>query len=96
MRSVDLQRLFLLAALWGGSFLFMRVAVPILGPLCTAWLRMGIAALILGIYVAVTKSKLELRERASAYFVTGLLNSAIPFVLFCTAELRLSASWGRY
>ena len=94
MRPEDLRRLFTLAGLWGGSFLFMRIAVPVLGGVMTAWLRMGIASLTLALYFAVTKPKLELRERAVPYFVLGLLNSAAPFALFCSAELRLSASMG--
>ena len=32
MDSASLFRLFLLAAIWGGSFLFMRIGVPVFGP----------------------------------------------------------------
>ena len=43
MRAADYARLFLLAAIWGGSFIFMRVLAPALGPLPTADLRVLIA-----------------------------------------------------
>ena len=42
MRSRDLAELLLLAALWGGSFLFMRVATPQFGPLALIALRVGL------------------------------------------------------
>ena len=32
MRGLEIAELLLLAALWGGSFLFMRIAAPVLGP----------------------------------------------------------------
>lgn len=35
MTPADTRRLLLLATLWGGSFLFIRVAVPVLGPVVT-------------------------------------------------------------
>jgi drug/metabolite transporter (DMT)-like permease len=44
MRLRDLSDLILLAALWGGSFLFMRYAAPAFGPLPLIWLRVAIAA----------------------------------------------------
>ena len=47
MRRRDVAELLALAALWGGSFLFMRVAVPAFGPLALAFLRVFGAALML-------------------------------------------------
>ena len=37
------RRLILLAALWGGSFIFFRIAAPELGPILVAFLRVVIA-----------------------------------------------------
>ena len=34
MKAPDLARLVFLAALWGGSFIFIRIAAPVLGPIC--------------------------------------------------------------
>lgn len=39
MRIADYLRLLLLAAIWGASFLFMRIAVPQFGAINTAFLR---------------------------------------------------------
>ena len=47
MKSSDLIRLVTLAAIWGGSFAFMRVLAPVLGPVLTAELRVLIAGLAL-------------------------------------------------
>lgn len=47
MRQRNLLDLLLLAAVWGGSFLFMRLAVPEFGPIALIELRVGLAALVL-------------------------------------------------
>ncbi|HBH65129.1 MAG TPA: EamA family transporter, partial [Erwinia persicina] len=39
MKQGDIGRLVLLAAIWGASFMFMRVATPYFGSLNTAFLR---------------------------------------------------------
>lgn len=50
MKPIDFARLLLLAALWGGSYLFMRIAAPVLGVFLTIGLRVTLAAATLGIY----------------------------------------------
>src|SRR5690606_15902143 len=45
MSKLDFFKLILLSAIWGGSFLFMRVAAPEFGPIALVWLRVAIAAL---------------------------------------------------
>ena len=47
MRPADLARLCALAAMWGASYLFMRLAVPHLGPVLMIELRVLIAGLAL-------------------------------------------------
>lgn len=42
--------LLLLAALWGGSFLFTRIAAPVLGPFLTIALRVSVKAAALLVY----------------------------------------------
>ena len=92
MRPADVWRLMILAALWGGSFIFMRVGAPALGAVCTAEMRVSVAALCLLGYAWVTRARLELRERWVQYLVIGAVNSAIPFALISGAEVRLTAS----
>ena len=92
MKASDLAALLLLAALWGGSFLFMRVAVPVLGPVVLIEARVGVAGLALVAFALVTACLPDLRARWRQYAVIGVLNSALPFTLIAAAELHLSAS----
>jgi drug/metabolite transporter (DMT)-like permease len=92
MRGQDWIRLLLLSALWGGSFIFIRVAAPVLGPVVLAWARVLIAGLLLLAYALARRRPLEIRQRWPQYLLLGLFNSALPFVLISAAELHLSAS----
>lgn len=84
--------LLLLSALWGASFLFIRVAVPALGPVVLIELRVLIAGLALLGLGAFTRKRLPWRSHWRPFMVIGLINSALPFVLIATAELHLTAS----
>ena len=92
MSPRDTARLLLLAGLWGGSFAFMRVAVPALGPFWLAFLRVTIAFAALFAFAAIRRDIPPLRARWRGYLVVGIVNSALPFVLFCFAEQYISAS----
>src|SRR4051794_18474654 len=94
MRIKDLGALLLLAALWGGSFLLIRVASPVFGPFLLAALRVGIAGAGLLVYAALTRSVPALRAQARNYLIIGALNAAIPYALIGLAELHLTASLG--
>ena len=60
MKPKDLLGLILLRALWGGSFLFIRIAAPVLGPLVLIKLCVGVAATVLALYaVVVTRHALR-------------------------------------
>src|SRR5450432_4536862 len=93
MKPVDLARLFILAAIWGASFLFFRVAAPVLGPLVTAESRALIGGLALLSYYRATGVDLEFKSHWRAYLVIGAFNSALPFSLFAFASMHLSASY---
>ena len=85
----------ILAALWGASFLFIRIGVAEFGVAPLMALRVGIGALFL-IGLALTRFKpaelaARLRQHAVPLFVVGVLNSGAPFCLFAYAELTLSA-----
>ncbi len=85
-------RLVLLAAIWGGSFLFMRIATPSLGPAWVAGSRVTLAAIFLAVVAIVLGKQLQARRYWRHYFLLGLLNSAMPFLLFAYAAQTLSAS----
>ncbi len=89
-RSVVL--LVILAALWGGSFVFMRVAVPALGPIPLAFTRVTLAAAALLALAAAQRRMPDFRSRWREFAVVGIVNSALPFVLFCYAEQYITAS----
>jgi len=91
MNAKQIGALLLLSALWGGSFLFMRIAAPVLGPVLLIELRVLIAGVALLLYMLVTRSTFDLRARWKHYLVIGIINSAIPFTLIATAELYLTA-----
>ncbi len=85
-------RLFSLAAIWGASFLFMRIAVPELGP---AWLMFGrvlSAAVFLGLVALLLKRSLPLRRHARHFMLLSFFNTALPFLLFAYAAQTLTAS----
>jgi drug/metabolite transporter (DMT)-like permease len=91
VRRADTGRLVLLAAIWGASFLFNRIAAPTLGPVLTAELRTLIAGLALAAYFAATGFDPEWRRWTRQYVIAGVLTSALPFLLWAYAALSLTA-----
>ncbi|MDR5833979.1 DMT family transporter [Caballeronia sp. LZ034LL] len=95
MNPANLAQLFVLAALWGGSFLFIRVGVADFGVAPLMALRVGIGAafllLMLVLRGTLRPALVTMRQRAWPLLVVGILNSALPFCLFAYAELTLSA-----
>ncbi len=92
MLLIDYILLVALSAIWGSSFIFMRILAPALGPVATADMRMLIAGLTLAVFMQFTGRKLEWKKNRKQYIIIGLLNSGIPFLLFSYAALHLPAS----
>jgi len=92
MSTANLLRLILLAAIWGGSFLFMRIAAPVLGAPVLIEYRVLFAAVFLAVIGIFLKKPLDLRQHWQHYLILGLFNSALPFLLFAFAARTLSAS----
>lgn len=96
-----------LAALWGASFLFLRLAVPEFGPVLSAELRVAIAWVALTIFSgfsllarfmpwAADDNQPKSRAPAVAWWkmaLIGLTNSALPFALYGFAALTLPAGY---
>ena len=80
----------LLAAIWGASFLFMRLAAAELGPLPTAALRVAIASLFLLPILLAKGHWPALRQHWRPVLFVGVLNSGIPFALYAFAVLHIS------
>ena len=92
MSPGDAARLLLLAGLWGGSFTFMRVAVPAIGPLWLAFSRVALAFIALFALALVRRAVPPFLAHWRDYVVIGAVNSALPFALFCFAEQYVGAS----
>ena len=91
MKAADLARLVALAAIWGASFLFVRIASPAIGPVLTADSRMLIAGLALAVYFRLVGFDAQWRLWWRQYVIVGLLTSALPFLLYAYSALSLSA-----
>jgi drug/metabolite transporter (DMT)-like permease len=82
-----------LGAIWGGSFLFMRVAANDFGPLALVEVRLALGALVLLPFLWQARAQFT----ASIWWrlaLIGAINSAIPFVLFAWAAQRAPAGIG--
>jgi drug/metabolite transporter (DMT)-like permease len=85
-------RLILLAAIWGGSFLFLRLGAPVLGPVLFIQLRVGLGAVFLLIVAMIQRKPLELRGNLVHYAILGFFNTGFPFLLFAFGALHITAS----
>jgi drug/metabolite transporter (DMT)-like permease len=93
MRPADLTRLVLLAAIWGGSVLFVRMAVGAIGPMWLTEFRVGLAAIAMMIYARVAGFELNLAQNWRAYLVLGVLNTALPWGLYAWSGKHINASY---
>ena len=81
-----------LSALWGASFMLIRIASPLLGPNVLAALRIGVATLTLTILMRAMQHRWPLKHWRELA-VLGALSVAFPFLLFAWAELQLPAGY---
>lgn len=93
MKTRDLIDLLLLAALWGASFLFMRVAAPEFGPVPLIEIRVAVAALFLLAILTWRGGLGGMLGKAVPLTVVGAINSALPFSLFAYAMLSVTAGF---
>jgi drug/metabolite transporter (DMT)-like permease len=91
VKQADLTELLALAALWGASFLFVRMGAAEFGPVALAAMRVTGAALVLMPLLAWRGELDALRRHWRAIFVVGITNSALPFLLFAYAALSITA-----
>lgn len=88
MRPADWTRLCLLALIWGATFPLIKIAGPHLPAFTLVWLRVTLAAVVLG----VAGAPMPPRALWPVLLVMGALNNAAPFVLITLAQGRLDAS----
>jgi len=92
LRAADLARLVALAAMWGASYLFMRYAVPYLGPAPMIEVRVVIAGLALLAFVYATGGHVGWRSHWRAYLFVGIVGLALPFMLIAEGLTAIDAS----
>lgn len=93
MRIIDVVRLVTLAAIWGGSFIFMSVVAPIMGAIPTANSRVLIAGIVLCLYFKLKSINVEWSKNWKHYLIIGIVASGIPFSLFAYASLHIPTSY---
>jgi drug/metabolite transporter (DMT)-like permease len=85
----------LLAAVWGASYLFIKVAVDDVEPAPMMFARVALAALLLVPFVLFTRGVRiglgELRAAALPGLVLGAINAAIPFTLIAWGEKHIDS-----
>ena len=94
MKANDIIRLLLLAAIWGSSYLFLRIAAPVIGISMTMGLRITIAALFMILVFSFLNQLPAYKLYWKQYLVLGMLNLVAPFALVTFAVANLNASIG--
>jgi drug/metabolite transporter (DMT)-like permease len=92
LRPPDLARLVALGAMWGGSYLFMRVAVPHLGPAWMIELRVLIAGLMLLVFMHAAGRISDWRKHWRPWLFIAVVGTAVPFMLIAEAVRTIDAS----
>ena len=82
----------ILSILWGGSFLFIEVALTGFAVLTIVWVRVAGAAAVLGLWLTMWGSGFPRGQKVwAALLVMGILNNAVPFTLFVLAQGQITA-----
>ncbi len=92
MRTRHFAQLVGLSALWGASFLFLRIASPALGPLTLAGLRVSLAIVALVLIMRALRQPWPWKHWRELSML-GALTVAVPFLLYAWAALRLPAGY---
>ena len=86
----------LLAAIWGASYLFIKVAVEDIPPAAMTELRVLLAGVLLAVYLAFRmgagRAVAELRAAWKACLVLGVINAALPMGLVAWGETHIDSS----
>lgn len=90
---LTLGEITVLGAIWGASFLFMRVAAPEFGALALVELRLAFGAAVLLPFLWRARALFP-RRLWPRLVVIGAINSAVPFVLFAWAAQQAPAGVG--
>ena len=91
--AVDYGLLLLLAAIWGASFLLLKVAVGTIPPATLTAIRLLIAALVLIITARLAREKLtDFKSLWPTIAIAGFFGNAAPFFLISWGEERIDSA----
>ena len=93
MRPVDTLYLLGLAAIWGASFLFMRMIAPEIGTVPTAFFRVSISAAGLLVILAMLRVSWDFQGKFKTVLLLGVINSGIPATMYSVAAQVLPAGY---
>jgi len=83
----------LMSALWGGGFMFIKFALTGFAPFSVVAGRVGVAAVALGLIVAVGRQRLPRQAKVwRAFFIMGALNNLIPWMMVAWAQTQIPSS----
>jgi drug/metabolite transporter (DMT)-like permease len=92
MSARDWTLLVVLSLLWGGAFFFVAVAVKQVPPLTVVLVRVGLAALVLFVYLRLRRQALPFGGQVMvACLAMGLLNNVVPFSLLFWAQTGITS-----
>ena len=84
--------IFVLAAIWGSSFLFARIAVLEVPPLSLVFLRVALAALTLNLLLMFRNNEgIHTRQLWTNFAIMGIVNNIVPFGLIFYGQLEVGA-----
>ena len=92
MKTRHFAQLVALSALWGASFLFLRIASPVMGPLVLAGVRVSLASITLILIMRALREPWPWQHWRELTAL-GALSVAVPFLLYAWAALQLPAGY---
>jgi drug/metabolite transporter (DMT)-like permease len=94
MKRSDIIKLILIGAIWGSSYLLVKLAVPVTGAFFTTAARITISAVMLYAITLMKQQSTEVKSNFIKYTVTGLLNMIIPYISVTYAARFITTGTG--
>jgi drug/metabolite transporter (DMT)-like permease len=91
VRRSYLPRLLLLSAIWGSSYMFIKVGVRDFSPAALVELRLLLAGLVLVSFVAAGRGLRAVRPAVAPGAFVGIVGMAVPFVLISWGETHVDS-----
>jgi drug/metabolite transporter (DMT)-like permease len=91
MNATEWALLLALSAIWGSSFFFFKVLVAEWPPFTVVLGRVGVAAIILNLFLVLRGSPMKRSLPWRQFLAMGTLNNVLPFSLIVWGETRISS-----